>query len=121
ADSAAFPTDPGQWNTVTVTNNIITENAAGWDAAGISLQDSTAVNIINTAIAFNSGTASAGPLFNTRGATLSSTPPGSSQTCPGSPNCGVTTHPQVAGVVAIQNSAILRANLAATGPTGVRI
>ncbi len=121
SDMVAFPTDPGQWNTVTVTNNIITDNVAGWDGAGISLQDSTAVNIINNTIAFNSSTASAGPLFNTIGATLSSTPPGSSQTCPGSPNCGVTTHPQVAGVVAIQNSAILRANLAATGPTAVRI
>jgi hypothetical protein len=29
---------PG-WNSVTVTNNIITNNVAGWDGAGISLQD----------------------------------------------------------------------------------
>jgi hypothetical protein len=121
SDMVAFPTLPQQWNTVTVTNNIIADNVAGWDGAGISLQDSTAVNIINNTIAFNSSTASAGPLFNTMGAPLSSTPPGPSQTCPGSPNCGVNTHPQVAGVVAIQNSAILRANLPATGPAAVTI
>jgi hypothetical protein len=121
SDMVAFPTNPRQWNTVTVTNNIIADNVAGWDGAGISLLDSTAVNIINNTIAFNSSTASAGPLFNTMGAPLSSTPPGPSQTCPGSNNCVTTTHPQVAGVVAIQNSAILRANLPATGPTAVAI
>ncbi|PYU83180.1 MAG: hypothetical protein DMG50_09035 [Acidobacteria bacterium] len=119
SDMVAFPTNPRQWNTVTVTNNIITDNVAGWDGAGISLLDSTQVNITNNTIAFNSSTASAGPLFNTMGAPLSSTPPGPSQTCPGSANCGTTTHPQIAGVVAIQNSAVLRANLPATGPTAV--
>ncbi len=112
SDMVAFPTNPRQWNTVTVTNNIIADNVAGWDGAGISLLDSTAVNIVNNTIAFNSSTASAGPLFNTLGAPLASTPPGTGQTC--TANCGTTTHPQPAGVVAIQNSAVLRANLPAT-------
>jgi hypothetical protein len=112
SDMVAFPTNPRQWNTVTVTNNIIADNVAGWDGAGISLLDSTAVNIVNNTIAFNSSTASAGPLFNTLGAPLASTPPGTGQTC--TANCGTTTHPQSAGVVAIQNSAVLRANLPAT-------
>jgi hypothetical protein len=112
SDMVAFPTNPRQWNTVTVTNNIITDNVAGWDGAGISLLDSTAVNIVNNTIAFNSSTASAGPLFNTLGAPLASTPPGTGQTC--TANCGTTTHPQPAGVVAIQNSAVLRANLPST-------
>jgi len=120
SDMVAFPTNPRQWNTVTVTNNIITDNVAGWDGAGISLLDSTAVNIVNNTIAFNSTTGSAGTLFNTIGAPLSSTPPGTGQTC--TSNCGTTTNPQPAGVVAIQNSAILRANLpatvAVTCPTG---
>jgi hypothetical protein len=112
SDMVAFPTNPRQWNTVTVTNNIIADNVAGWDGAGISLIDSTAVNIVNNTIAFNSSTASAGPLFNTLGAPLGSTPPGTGQTC--TANCGTATHPQPAGVVAIQNSAVLRANLPAT-------
>jgi hypothetical protein len=105
---------------VSVTNNIITNNVAGWDGGGISLLDSFAVNIVNNTIAFNASTASAGPLFNTLGAPLDSTPPSSGQTC--TANCGTTTHPQAAGVVAIQNSAILRANLpptvTVTCPTG---
>jgi hypothetical protein len=117
----AFPANPRQWNTVTVTNNIIADNVAGWDGAGISLLDSTAVNIVNNTIAFNSSTASAGPLFNTMGAPLSSTPPGPGQTCPGSNNCTTSTHAQVAGVVAIQNSAVLRANLPTTGATAVTV
>jgi len=114
SDMVAFPANPRQWNTVTVTNNIIADNVAGWDGGGISLIDSTGVNIINNTIAFNSSTASAGPLFNTLGAPLGSTPPGTGQTC--TANCGTTTNPQPAGVVAIQNSAILRANLPSTVP-----
>src|SRR6202035_1133206 len=124
SDMVAFPTNPRQWNTVTVTNNIITDNVAGWDGAGISLLDSTAVNIVNNTIAFNSSTASAGPLLNTLGAPLGSTPP-AAPGAPGAPctaNCGTTSHPQPAGVVAIQNSAVLRANLPSsvivTCPTG---
>ena len=123
SDMVAFPTDPKLWNTVTVTNNIITDNVAGWDGAGISLTDAVAVNIINNTIAFNSSTASAGTLFTTMGAPLASTPP-PAPGAPGAPctaGCGSTTRPQPAGVVAIQNSAVLTANLPATGPTAVTV
>jgi hypothetical protein len=115
SDMVAFPTQPSQWNTVTVTNNIIADNVSGWDGAGISLVDSVAVNIINNTIVNNSSTASAGPLFNTIGAPLASQ---------GGSNCtnptNTATCPQVAGVVAIQNSAVLAASLPAsiTCPTG---
>jgi hypothetical protein len=125
-DVIAFPRTPAQWNSVLFQNNIVTNNVAGWDGAGISLLDSLNVNIINNTIASNDTTASSGTLFNTLGAPLASTPPpGPGQ--PGAPctaNCGTTTHPQPAGLVAIQNSAILKANmgLATTGsitcPTG---
>src|SRR5712692_1912015 len=121
SDMVAFPTNPRQWNTVTVTNNIIADNVAGWDGGGISLRDSTAVDIINNTITNNVSTASAGPLFNTPDVGLASAPPGPSQLCPRSANCGTTTHAQVAGVVAIQNSAVLRANLPRTGPTAVTV
>src|SRR5881275_1054422 len=67
-----FPDDPGQWNSATVTNNIIVDNVAGWDGAGISLLDSPNVNIINNTIALNASTASSGVLFNTLGAPLAS-------------------------------------------------
>ena len=57
---------------MTVTNNIIVNNVAGWDGGGISLLDSPNVNIINNTIAYNNSTASAGVLFNTIGAPLAS-------------------------------------------------
>ncbi|MBA0083381.1 MAG: hypothetical protein HRJ53_00135, partial [Acidobacteria bacterium Pan2503] len=113
-DMVNFPTDPGQWNLVTVTNNIIVDNVGGWDGAGISLRDSPNVNIINNTIAYNASTASAGILFNTLGAPLSSQPPPP----PGTPgpyssctSTSTTTCPRPAGLVAIQHSAVLLANL----------
>jgi hypothetical protein len=123
SDMVAFPNNPRQWNTVTVTNNIIADNVGGWGGAGISLLDSTAVNIINNTIAFNSSTASAGPLFSTMGAPLGSTPPPAAG-APGAPctvGCGSTTPPQPAGVEVIQNSAVLTANLPTTGATAVTV
>src|SRR5260370_33602902 len=66
---------PSDWNSATVTNNIIANNIAGWDGAGISLEDALAVNIINNTIVSNDATATAGVLFNTPRAALAS--PGS--------------------------------------------
>jgi hypothetical protein len=116
SDIIAFPNAPENWNTVTVTNNIISNNVAGWDGAGISLQDSLAVDIINNTIASNASTASAGVLFNTLGAPLASQ---QGPTC--TTNCGTTSAAQPAGLVAIQNGAVLSANmqpLAITCPPG---
>jgi hypothetical protein len=95
------------WNTVSVTNNIIVNNVAGWDGGGVSLLDSLAVNFVNNTVMHNDSTASSGVLFNTIGAPLASTQ--------GS-NCiqqGTTTAscPQVGGLVSIDNSAVLQANL----------
>jgi len=104
-DMVTFPTEPALWNSVLVTNNIIVDNVGGWDGAGISLIDSPNVNIINNTIAYNASTASAGILFNTLGAPLASQG-GTSCT-----NSATTTCPQPAGLVAIQHSAVLAANL----------
>src|SRR5437016_13025498 len=108
-DVLAFPTTPSNWYGVTVTNNIITNNVAGWDGAGISLLDALNVNIINNTIASNDTTASSGVLFNTLGAPLAST---QGPTC--TANCGTASAPQPAGLVSIQDSAVLKANLPAT-------
>ena len=104
-----FPTSPAQWYSATVTNNIIADNVAGWDGAGISLQDALKVDIVNNTIVSNSTTASAGILFNTIGAPLASS---SGPTC--SANCGTTSAPQVSGLVSIQNSTVLTSKLPAT-------
>ena len=110
-----FPTTPSAWYSVGVTNNIIANNVAGWDGGGVSLLDALNANIINNTIMSNDTTASAGVLFNTLGAPLASA---SGPTC--TTNCGTTSAPQPAGLVAIQNTAQLASALPATitCPTG---
>ena len=108
-DVITFPTTPTRWWDLTLTNNVIVNNVAGWDGAGISLQDALNVNIINNTIMSNDTTASSGVLFNTLGAPLASS---SGPTC--TSNCGTTSAPQPAGLVAIQNSSVLESNLPAT-------
>jgi hypothetical protein len=117
SDVVAFPTASQNWNSVLFTNNIVTNNVAGWDGAGISLEDSLNVNIINNTIISNDTTASSGVLFNTNGAPLASVPcdPTVPAThCPPQKTSLTTSQPQPAGLVVIQNSAILTANLPAS-------
>jgi hypothetical protein len=95
------------WNSVSVTNNIIVNNVAGWDGGGVSLLDALAVNFINNTVMHNDSTASAGVLFDTIGAPLAST---------SGSNCiqnGTTTSscPQIAGLASRQNTATLAQNL----------
>jgi hypothetical protein len=99
---------PG-WNSVTLTNNIITNNVAGWDGAGVSLQDALVANLINNTIVSNDTTASSGVLFNTNGATLASTPGDPNQT-----QSLTASAPQPAGVVTMRNTALLSAAIPGT-------
>ena len=101
-DVARFPSKPANWYQVQITNNIIANNVAGWDGAGVSLEDSLAVTLTNNTIASNDTTASSGVLFNTLGAPLAS-----SQSP--APTCitqsgGTASCPQPAGLVSMQNS-----------------
>jgi uncharacterized repeat protein (TIGR01451 family) len=104
------------WNSANVTNNIIVNNVAGWDGAGVSLLDSLAVNIVNNTIAANDSTASSGTLFQTLFAPLaSSTPVPVTKTI-----CGATggqSCPQVSGLVSVTNSPVLVANINQTSGT----
>jgi len=95
------------WNTVTVTNNIIANNVAGWDGAGVSLQDALVVNFVNNTVISNDTTASAGVLFNTLGAPLASAPGATNQT-----TSKTTSAPQPAGLVSMNNSSNLTATFA---------
>ena len=108
-DVVTWPTTPSKWNSVRFTNNIIANNVAGWDGAGISLLDSLNVNIINNTIISNDTTASSGVLFNTLGAPLASS---GGPTC--TSNCGTQSAIQPAGLVSVQNSAVFVANLPGT-------
>ena len=99
---STFPHQPQYWHDVTITNNIIVNNVAGWDGAGISLQDALNVNIINNTIAHNDTLASSGVLTNSIGTPLASAPPGNCTNAAGTASC-----PQSAGVTSTQNSALL--------------
>jgi hypothetical protein len=113
------------WNQVTVTNNVITNNVAGWDGGGVSLLDAMAVNFVNNTVTSNNSTASAGVLFQTLFAPLASA---SGNNCTtklfGEANKG--SCPQPAGLVTLPNTLILIANMkivsnnlsAFTCPTG---
>ena len=118
-DVQAFPTTADRWNDVTVINNIISNNVAGWDGGGVSMQDALRVKFINNTVISNDTTASAGVLFNTLGAPLASVP---------GPNCHLDPTPddpnhftcealsgstnQVAGLVTMQNTPNLIASSA---------
>ncbi len=118
AEVVAFPGQPANWYDVTVTNNIIANNVAGWDGAGISLEDAFKVKVINNTIASNDTTSSAGVLFKTLGAVNASSPPSdcyqdptnsANLICPGiNDGNGLPTNaahvPQPAGLVTERNT-----------------
>lgn len=104
---AFFPTQPYMWNSVSVTNNIISDNVAGWDGAGVSIQDALAVNFINNTVMSNDTTASSGVLFNTLGAPNASAPNATNQT-----SSTTTSAPQPSGLVVMPNSSNLTASIA---------
>jgi hypothetical protein len=106
-----FPSTPNQWYGITVTNNIIANNVAGWDGAGVSLQDAVNVDLINNTIISNDTTASSGVLFNTLGAPLaSSTGNNCIQTGGTTASC-----PQPAGLVTTRHSTPLNSALSVAG------
>jgi hypothetical protein len=100
-----FPLRPDFWYEVNVTNNIITNNVAGWDGAGVSILDALKVNLINNTIVSNDTTASSGTLFNAYFAPLSSdqSPPTATCTNGAAGACTAST-PQPAGVAVSPNS-----------------
>jgi len=107
---------------VSITNNIIVNNLAGWDGAGISLQDSLNVSIVNNTIAHNDSLASSGVLTQSIGTPMASGP---AQNCTtGGPTGGNTAScPQPSGVSSTPHSSLLRATLigpaaAITCPSG---
>ncbi len=123
SEVAAFLRSPQNWYGITVTNNIIANNVAGWDGGGVSLQDSFKTVFTNNTVASNDTTASAGVLFKTLGAiNAASPPPGCLPTPdpsqPQNPNCMLTNGPHIpqpAGLVTMQNTPNMMSQL----PSGV--
>ncbi len=109
-DGGNFPTTPSRLEShYFITNNIIVNNVAGWDGAGISLLDALNTDIINNTIMSNDTTASSGVLFDTIGAPLASGPGMNCQQ-----NGSNTSCPHPAGMVSIQNSVVADCELPAT-------
>jgi len=118
-DVEALPTQSSRWNDVTVQNNIIANNVAGWDGGGVSLQDALRVKFINNTVIANDTTASAGVLFNTLGAPQASTPPPGCTPVGQNPTCTptiTTSTDQAAGLVTMRHTPNLAAAIAASVP-----
>ena len=107
------PNSPNQWYQVSVTNNIIANNVAGWTGGGVSLLDAVNVNFINNTVVSNDTTASAGVLFDTNSAPNANVPPpGCDPTItpppPACTNASVTTSSFMpAGLETEKNSGLL--------------
>lgn len=56
--------DPASWYAIEITNNIVANNVAGFNAGGISMQDTAMVRIIHNTVVHNDSTATAGLAFS---------------------------------------------------------
>ena len=54
---------PGRWHTIRITNNMITNNVAGWSGGGISMQDTARSFVINNTVAHNDSTSTVSGTF----------------------------------------------------------
>jgi hypothetical protein len=106
-DVSSFPGRPDLWNNVNITNNVIINNIAGWDGAGISLQDSLNVQIVNNTIAHNDSLATSGVLTSSVGTPMASGPAGNCTLTGTTGTANSASCPQPAGVSSTQNSTLL--------------
>ncbi len=94
-DIEANPSQPQEWYTISLFNNMIVNNISGLAGGGIAIQDAVALFAVHNTIANNDSTATAGEAF-----------------MPGNPNQSI---PQPAGVVSRAHSPELLTALGATG------
>lgn len=66
-DVERAPNNESTWNTVTMVNNIIVDNVAGYAGGGVSIVDALKVNASNNTIAFNDTTATTQEAFANAG------------------------------------------------------
>jgi hypothetical protein len=118
------PSAPSHWYSISVTNNIIVNNVAGWNGGGVSIQDAVKVDFRNNTVVSNDSTASAGVLFDTVNAPNANTPPPGCDpsTGVGCTNNAITTSTaEPAGLVTHVHSLLLSpafTNPAVACPTG---
>ncbi|WP_341316742.1 choice-of-anchor Q domain-containing protein [Paraburkholderia sp. IMGN_8] len=93
-DVQRSPSNRDAWYQVSVINNIIADNVAGWAGGGVSLQDAVRVNFVNNTVVSNDATASAGVLFNTSAATQANVGPPNCTTVGAETTCNPITTSQ---------------------------
>ncbi len=113
------PSNPGAWYGVTVTNNIVVDNVAGWTGGGFWMLDAAKVDFINNTVMSNDTTASAGVLFDTPGAPNGGNPaPGCNpNTGSGCTNPITTSNFQPSGLATERHSLNLQAAFTNSGVT----
>jgi hypothetical protein len=85
------------WHKVTVTNNMIDNNVAGWAGGGIAVADTLNSSITNNTVSSNDSVGIAGVL-------LAGTAEGGTQTGTGKPNpAGISTEPTSVQLLAVRN------------------
>jgi hypothetical protein len=97
-DDVAQSRNSGNWWKVTLTNNIISNNVAGWSGGGISMADTINSVIANNTIASNDSVGIAGTLFSTQ---VGSSNTGPSTTVPSA--AGISSDLTSAGLIAALN------------------
>lgn len=70
-DVSRAPDNPGTWNTITLANNMIVDNIAGYAGGGVSLVDALLVTVSNNTIANNDSTATNQQSFPSASANVS--------------------------------------------------
>jgi hypothetical protein len=98
------PNTPSAWYQVTVRNNVIANNVAGWTGGGVSLHNAVRVEFNNNTVSSNDSTASAGVLFDASGASFSTVPP---------PGCDPNSPPSATNNCS--NTAITQSNFLPAG------
>jgi hypothetical protein len=74
-DVAAFPNNSGRWHKVTVTNNIVDNNVAGWSGGGMSFSDALNAAVVNNTVVQNDSAGIAGVIIvNSAGAPVTGSP-----------------------------------------------
>jgi FtsP/CotA-like multicopper oxidase with cupredoxin domain len=76
---------PGMWYAVTLNNNMIVNNVAGWSGGGVSMQDTARSFIVNNTIAHNDSTATVSATFTTGDPNVSANQPAGISSEPHSP------------------------------------
>ncbi len=117
ADVTAFPADPSQWYRVTISNNLIVNNVAGWAGGGVSVSDALRTSIVDDTIASNDSAGIAGVML--AGGVVPVATPGVVGRGRPSPS-GIVSEPTSAQLLAQMASLALRTANAVSQPTLTR-